>query len=116
MQRNSVNKVILIGHVGQDPEQRFTQSGTAITNLSIATNESWQNQSGQMTEHTEWHQIIAWGKLAEFAKEHLYQGQLIHIDGSLRTQIWTDKEGVKHKKTEVIAAAIIPLEWKKTHK
>ena len=112
----SVNKVILIGNLGQDPEARFTPQGTAVTNLSIATNESWQNQSGQMTEHTEWHQVVAWGKLAEFAKEHLFQGQLIHVEGSLRTQQWEDKEGLKHKKTEVICSSIIPLEWKKAPK
>ena len=116
MQKNSLNKIILIGHLGANPEGRYTQQGNASATFSVATNESWQNQSGQMTEHTEWHQVVAWGKLAEFAKEHLFQGQLIHVEGSLRTQQWEDKGGLKHKKTEVICSSIIPLEWKKSPK
>tara|TARA_B110000263_G_scaffold54719_1_gene46166 strand:- start:99 stop:446 length:348 start_codon:yes stop_codon:yes gene_type:complete len=114
MQKSSLNKIILIGHLGADPEGRYTQQGNASTTFSLATNESWKNQSGQLTEHTEWHNIIAWGKLAEFAKEHLYQGQLVNIEGSIRTQNWVDKEGAKHKKMEVFCSSIIPLEWKKT--
>ena len=113
LQKNSLNKIILIGHLGGNPEGRYTQQGNASATFSLATNESWKNQSGQLIEHTEWHQIIAWGKLAEFAKEHLYQGQLVNIEGSLRTQQWTDKEGIKHKKIEVVCVSIIPLEWKK---
>ena len=107
---------MIIGHLGADPAGRYTQQGNAATTFSIATNESWKNQSGQVTEHTEWHHIIVWGKLAEFAKEHLYQGQLVHVEGSLRTQTWVDKEGLKHKKTEVVGSNVVPLEWKKTSK
>jgi single-strand DNA-binding protein len=114
MQKSSLNKIIIIGHLGADPEGRYTQQGNASTTFSLATNESWKNQSGQFTEHTEWHHVIAWGKLAEFAKEHLYQGQLVNVEGSIRTQNWVDKEGAKHKKTEVFCTSIIPLEWKKT--
>ncbi len=116
MQKNSLNKVILIGHLGADPVGRYTQQGNATTTFSIATNESWKSQSGQTTEHTEWHHIIVWGKLAEFSKEHLYQGQLVHVEGSLRTQTWADKEGLKHKKTEVVGSGVVPLEWKRTTK
>ena len=116
MQKNSLNKIILIGHLGGDPEGRYTQQGNASATFSVATNESWKNQSNQIIEHTEWHYIIAWGALAEFAKEHLYQGQLVHVEGSLRTQSWTDKEGTKRKKTEVFCSTIIPLEWKKNIK
>ncbi len=116
MQKNSLNKIILIGHLGADPEGRYTQQGNASATFSIATNESWKNQANQVVEHTEWHHVVVWGTLAEFAKEHLYQGQLVHVEGSLRTQTWTDKGGVKRKKIEVFCSSIIPLEWKNTIK
>ena len=76
MQKNSVNKVILIGNLGQDPESRFTPSGTAVTNLSVATNESWKDQNGEPQDRTEWHRIVMYGKMAETASEYL---SLIHI-------------------------------------
>ena len=101
MQRNSVNKVILVGHVGQDPEQRFTQSGTAITNLSIATNESWKNQNGELQDRTEWHRIVLYGKMAETANQYVKRGQQIYVEGRLATNEWTDKNDIKRKTTEV---------------
>ena len=101
MQRNSVNKVILVGHVGQDPVQRFTQSGTAITNLSIATNESWKNQNGEMQDRTEWHRIVLYGKMAETANDFLKRGQQVYVEGRLATNEWTDNNDIKRKTTEV---------------
>ena len=109
MQRNSVNKVILVGHVGQDPEQRFTQSGTAITNLSIATNESWKNQNGELQDRTEWHRIVLYGKMAETAKQYLQRGQQIYVEGRLATNEWTDKNDIKRKTTEVRCDAFTML-------
>ena len=113
MQKNSFNRVILIGHLGANPEGRYTQQGQATATLTLATNESWANKDGKMTEHTEWHRLIAWGKLAEFSIEYLYKGQLIGIEGSLRTRTWENKEGISHKTTEVLCSSITPLEWKK---
>ena len=101
MQRNSVNKVILVGHVGQDPVQRFTQSGTAITNVSIATNESWKNQNGELQDRTEWHRIVLYGKMAETANDFLKRGQQVYVEGRLATNEWTDNNDIKQKTTEV---------------
>ena len=101
MQKNSVNKVILVGYVGQDPEQRFTQSGTAITNLSIATNESWKNQNGEYQDRTEWHRIVIYGKMAETASQYLKRGQQVYVEGRLATNEWVDKNEIKRKTTEV---------------
>ncbi len=109
MQRNSVNKVILVGHVGQDPEQRFTQSGVAITNLSIATNESWKNQNGELQDRTEWHRIVLYGKMAETANQFLKRGQQIYVEGRLATNEWTDKNDIKRKTTEVRCDAFTML-------
>ena len=79
MQKNSVNKVILIGNLGQDPEGRFTPQGTAVTNLSVATNESWKDQGGEIQERTEWHRVVMYGRMAETANEYMKKGQ-INID------------------------------------
>ena len=116
MQKNSLNRVVLIGHLGAKPAGRYTQQGEAIAHLSLATNESWANKEGRVTEHTEWHNLVVWGKLAEFCIERLYKGQLISIEGSLRTRKWEDQEGTARKTTEVLCASIIPLEWKKEAK
>ena len=112
MQKNSVNKVILIGNLGQDPESRFTPQGTAVTSCSVATNESWKSQSGEIKEHTEWHNIVAWDKLAEFAQQYLYKGQLVSVEGRIHTRQWKNKEGKKGKTTEIICLNLVPLEWK----
>ena len=102
MQKNSVNKVILVGYVGQDPEARFTQSGTAITNLSIATNESWKNQNGEPQDRTEWHRAVLSGKMAETASQYMKKGSMVYVEGRLRTKEWEDQNQNKRKTTEIM--------------
>ena len=101
MQKNSVNKVILIGNLGQDPESRFTPSGTAVTNLSVATNESWKDQNGDSQDRTEWHRIVMFGKMAETASEYMKKGQMVYIEGRLQTNEWEDQNQIKRKSTQV---------------
>jgi len=102
MQKNSVNKVILIGNLGQDPESRFTPQGTAVTSFSIATNESWKSQNGDIKEHTEWHRIEMFGKRAETANEYMRKGNTVYIEGRLKTDEWEDKEtGQKRRATKI---------------
>ena len=114
MQKSSINRVFLIGRLGGDPEARYTKTGRPVASFSIATNESWKQQSGQIAEHTEWHSLVAWDKLAEFAQQYLYKGQLVSIEGRIHTRKWENKEGASGKTTEIICSNIIPLEWKKT--
>lgn len=113
MQKNSFNRVFLIGHLGVNPEGRYTQQGQSTATMTLATNESWAGKDGSPVEHTEWHRLIVWGKLADFSIEYLYKGQLISIEGCLRTRQWEDKDGVSRKTTEILCSSIIPLEWKK---
>ena len=101
MQKNSVNKVIIVGNLGQDPEARFTPQGTAVTNLSVATNESWKNQSGETQERTEWHRVVMYGKMAETASEYMKKGQTVYVEGRLQTNEWEDQNQVKRKTTEI---------------
>ena len=101
MQKSSVNKVIIVGNLGQDPEARFTPQGTAVTNLSIATNESWKNQSGETQERTEWHRVVMYGKMAETASEYMKKGQTVYVEGRLQTNEWEDQNQVKRKTTEI---------------
>ena len=101
MQRNSVNKVILIGNLGQDPEARFTPQGTAVTNLSVATNESWKDQSGEVQERTEWHRVVMYGRMAETADKQMKKGQMVYVEGRLQTREWEDKDQVKRRTTEI---------------
>ena len=101
MQKNSVNKVILVGNLGQDPESRFTPQGTAVTNLSVATNETWKNQNGESQDKTEWHRIVMYGKMAETAAEYMKKGQMVYIEGRLETNEWEDQNQVKRKTTQV---------------
>ena len=112
MHKNSYNKVILIGHLGADPIGRYTKTGRSTANFSLATNESWKQQSGKTVEHTEWHVVVAWDKLADFANEYLYKGQLVSIEGSIRTRSWKAQDGSSRKTTEIVCSNIIPLEWK----
>ena len=101
MQKNSVNKVFLIGHLGADPQARYTQSGRPTASFSLATNETWLQKNGNQGEHTEWHAIVAWDKLAEFAQQHLYKGQLVSIEGRIHTRNWENKEGKKGKQLKL---------------
>ncbi len=98
-----VNKVILIGRLGADPEIRYTPSGTAVANFRIATNERWINKQGEKQERTEWHRIVAWGKLGEFCGQYLTKGKQVYIEGRLRTRSWEDKDGNKRSTTEIFA-------------
>jgi len=102
MQKGSLNKVLLIGHLGSDPESRFTTSGSAVTNFNLATNESWQSSDGETKDKTEWHRVVIFGKMAETAAEYLKKGQLIYIEGRLQTRSWEDKDKVKRYTTEVL--------------
>jgi single-strand DNA-binding protein len=99
-----VNKVILIGNLGKDPETRSTPSGTAVTNVTVATTESRKDrQTGEQKEFTEWHNVVFWGRLAEIAGQYLRKGRQVYIEGSLRTRKWQDKEGRDRYTTEVVA-------------
>lgn len=99
-----VNKVILIGQLGQDPEVKYMPTGGAVTNFSMATSESWKDKnSGQMQERTEWHRIVIFNKLAEIAGEYLRKGSKVYIEGSLRTRKWADKDGSDRYTTEIVA-------------
>ena len=102
MQKSSVNKVIIVGNLGQDPEARFTPQGTAVTNLSIATNESWKNQEGQIQDRTEWHRVVLYGKMAETASEYMRKGSMVYVEGRLRTKEWEDQNQNKRKTTEIM--------------
>jgi len=98
-----VNKVILIGNLGKDPEVRYTPSGQAVANFSLATTEVGSSKVGGKQEHTEWHRIVAWGRLAEICGEYLTKGKSVYIEGALRTRSWQDKEGNNRQTTEIIA-------------
>lgn len=110
MATRSVNKVILVGHLGADPEVRYTQSGTAVANLRLATNESYTDRnSGERVEKTEWHRVVGWGKLAEIMGEYLKKGRQVYIEGQLQTRQWQDKEGNTRYSTEVRASDMVML-------
>ena len=99
----SVNKVILVGNLGRDPEMRYAPDGGAIANFSIATTDKWKDKSGQLQERTEWHRIVMFGRQAEIAGEYLKKGSQTYIEGRLQTRKWTDKEGQERYTTEVVA-------------
>jgi len=102
----SVNKVILVGRLGQNPEVRYTASGAAVANFSVATNESWMDKSGQKQERTEWHRVVVWGKLAELCNQYLIKGRQVYVEGRLQTRQWQDKDGQTKYTTEVNAQTI----------
>ena len=102
----SVNKVILVGRLGQNPEVRYTPSGAAVANFSVATNESWSDKNGQKQERTEWHRVVVWGKLAELCAQYLAKGRQCYVEGRLQTREWQDKDGVKKYSTEVQAQTV----------
>jgi single-strand DNA-binding protein len=102
----SVNKVIILGRLGQDPELKYTPSGTAVCNFSLATSESWTDKSGAKQEKTEWHRIVVWGKLAELCNQYLSKGRQAFVEGKLQTRSWDDKDGTKRYSTEVMANTV----------
>ncbi len=107
--QNSVNKVILVGRLGKDPEVRYTSNGDAVADMSLATSESFRKKNGERTERTEWHNLVVWRKRAEFANKYLKKGQLLYAEGKLQTRKWEDKEGQNHYKTEVQVTQLVPL-------
>ena len=103
----SVNKVLLIGNLGRDPEVRHTTGGSAVANFTMATTDHWSDAAtGEKKERTEWHRIVVWGKQAEIAGEYLRKGRQVYVEGSLQTREWTDKEGTKRYTTEVLARRV----------
>ena len=98
-----VNKAILVGRLGKDPEIKYTPSGTAIANFTIATSENYKDKDGQKQERTEWHRIVAFGKLAEICGEYLAKGKQVYIEGRIQTRSWDDKDGNKKYMTEIVA-------------
>jgi len=98
-----INKVILIGNLGGDPELRSTPGGASVASFTLATNETWNDKDGTKQERTEWHRIVAWGRLAEICGQYLSKGRQVYIEGRLQTREWEDKQGNKRKTTEVIA-------------
>jgi single-strand DNA-binding protein len=99
----SVNKVILVGRLGRDPETRFTSGGQAVANFSLATDESYKDRNGERQKRTEWHKIVVWGKQAEIAQQYLKKGSLVFIEGRIQSREWQDKEGQKRTSFEIVA-------------
>ncbi len=99
----AVNKVILVGNLGRDPEMRHTQTGRPVANFTLATNERWRDKDGQQQERTEWHRIVVWDRLAEICTEYLTKGKQVYIEGRLQTREWEDREGNKRYTTEIVA-------------
>lgn len=102
----SLNKALIIGNLGADPEVRYTQSNTALATFNIATTEKYRDANGEMKENTEWHRIVAWGRLAELAQQYLRKGSPVYIEGSIQTRQWEDKEGQKRYTTEIKATSM----------
>ena len=105
----SVNKVILIGNLGKDPEIRTTPQGTALARFSVATTSTWKDSSGARQERTEWHDVVAWEKLAQICGEYLHKGKMVYVEGSLQTRSWEDQNGQKRFKTEIKANNVVML-------
>jgi single-strand DNA-binding protein len=108
-----LNKVLLIGRLGRDPEMRYTPSGKPVTTFSIATSRSWNTSEGDKHTETEWFNIVAWGNLAEICKQYLTKNRLVYIEGRLQTHHWEDPDGNKHSSTEIVANEMIMLDEKK---
>ena len=109
MSRRSVNKVIIIGNLGSEPELRHTPSNVPVANFSVATNESWVNKDGMREERTEWHRIVAWRRLAEICSEYLHKGTQVYIEGRIQTRQWEDQNGQKRYQTEIVADEMVIL-------
>jgi len=104
-----LNKVMIIGQLGRDPEMRYTPSGRPVTSFSVSTTRSWTSSDGDRREETEWFNVVAWGNLAEICKQYLHRGQPVYVEGRLQTRGWEDQEGKKHFRTELVANEVIIL-------
>ena len=104
-----LNKVMIIGHLGRDPEMRYTPSGRPVTTFTVATTRSWNTSEGERRTETEWFNVVAWGNLAEICKQHLNKGQQVYVEGRLQTRRWDDKEGQKHTSVEIVAGEMMML-------
>lgn len=104
-----LNKVMIIGHLGRDPEMRFTPSGRPVTTFTVATNRFWNTGDGEKHTETEWFNVVAWGNLAEICKQYLLKGQQVYVEGRLQTRRWEDGEGVKHTNVEIVASEMMVL-------
>jgi single-strand DNA-binding protein len=111
-----LNKVMVIGHLGKDPEMRYTPSGRPVTTFSVAVSRSWNTADGERRSETEWFNIVAWGNLAEICKQYLHKGQQVYIEGRLQTRRWEDKEGQKHTSVEVVANEMMMLGDRRNNK
>lgn len=112
MASRSVNKIILIGNLGQDPELRYTSSGVAVASFSMATSESWKDQDGNVQEKTQWHKLVAWRKLAEIVGEYLKKGSKVYVEGRIQYRSYDDKNGVKRDVTEIVVDQMLMLDSK----
>jgi len=108
-----LNKVMLIGNLGQDPEVKYTPAGVCVARLNVATNEGRKNKDGNWEEYTEWHRVVCYQKTAELAKDYLHKGSKVYIEGRLHTNSWDDEAGVKHYMTEIVARDLVFLDGKK---
>jgi len=102
----SVNKAILVGRLGRDPETRFTSGGQAVCNFTMATDETYKDRNGERQKRTEWHRIVMWGKLAELAQQYLKKGSLVFVEGRIQTRQWDDREGQKKSTTEIVGTGM----------
>jgi single-strand DNA-binding protein len=109
---STLNKAMIIGRLGQEPDVRYTQSNTAVANLSIATSERYKDKGGEWKEQTEWHRVVAWGRLAEICQEYLKKGSQVYIEGPIQTKEWEDKEGQTRYTTEIKALTMTMLDSK----
>ncbi len=107
-----INKAILVGRLGADPEVRYTPDGAMVTNFRIATDEQWKDKNGEKVQKTEWHKIVTFGKLAEICGKYLVKGKLVYLEGRIQTRAWDDKEGVKRYTTEIVASTMQMLDSK----
>lgn len=110
-----LNKVQIIGHLGKEPEMRYTPSGKPVTTFTVAVSRSWNSADGERHNETEWFNIVAWGNLAEICKQYLTKGQQVYIEGRLQTRRWDDKEGAKHTSVEVVANEMMMLGERRDH-
>jgi single-strand DNA-binding protein len=110
MSRGTVNKILLIGRLGADPEVRYAPSGSAVANFTMATNRSYKDREGNFQEQTDWHRIVAWTRLAEFSKQYLHKGMRVYVEGRVQYRDWQDQNGVKRNTTDIIANDIQILE------